>query len=247
ALEELAAAKITDEPTTLMPGFIQLHRPCDLNQIELFKSAALIAQDVSQGLVASLVAPKDKERILDMCSAPGGKTGHLAELGPDCEITATDKSEDRLPMVIDLINRAGYSNVSVIPYQEALQSKQTYNAVLVDAPCSGTGVLARRPDLRWRLRPDDFARMAAIQVQLLRYAAERTAKLGRIIYATCSVDPVENQEVVNRFLSDNSAFRISTQSGLVPANLINSNHAINLRGEEIAGDGVFALCLERWK
>lgn len=204
-------------------------------------------QDHSQGLVARIVNPKPGERILDLCAAPGGKSTHLAELCTDCDITATDKNAERLDKLADIAKKSGYSNVNVLPYQDVLNDKGRFDAILVDAPCTGTGVLARRPDLRWRLKPGESSRMAAVQDQLLRYAADRVNPGGRIIYSTCSIEQAENDQVVDRFLEDHRNFREVSLRGLITDTLVNEKNRLGILGPEISGDGVFAAKLERYK
>jgi 16S rRNA (cytosine967-C5)-methyltransferase len=202
------------------------------------------AQDISQGLVASIVNPQPGEEILDFCSAPGGKTGHLAELAPEALIFATDKAEERLELVREMVQRNGYENVKIVAYDDIVSSKKKFDAILVDAPCSGTGVLARRPDLRWRRSPDDIKRMSSVQLSLLNYAADRLKAKGRIIYSTCSVEPEENDGVIDRFLEERSDFENIPISGL-PESITTDSPRLQLWGTEIKADGVFAAIIRK--
>ena len=249
-------------PTKIDPNFLVLDhsgsgsagRVGDIAHLKLVKNGLASVQDVSQGLASRLLDPQDVEEILDLCSAPGGKTGHLAELSPNCRIIATDRSNDRLRIVEQNVARCGYHNVTTIPYDNLLaSSERSFDAVLVDAPCTGTGVLARRPDIRWRLRQTDIKRMAAIQLQLLRYAADRVRRGGRIIYSTCSIEPEENGEVVERFLSEQSGFHLvsaraePSEHREFPVEVLDDQGRLNILGTEIGGDGIFAARMERKK
>ncbi|MBM3327983.1 MAG: 16S rRNA (cytosine(967)-C(5))-methyltransferase RsmB [Calditrichaeota bacterium] len=249
--EDFLAGSLAQEsgarPHSVDPFFITLPHGITPGEIEAVRSGRAQPQDVSQGLVAKLLNPDAGEEILDLCSAPGGKCTHMAELAPDARIAATDSSADRLTMLEAAIRRSGYANIELVPYDDLLASKRQFDAVLVDAPCTGTGVLARRPDLRWRRRPDDIRRMASLQLNLLKYAADRVRPGGRIVYSTCSVEPEENRELIGQFLADRSDFAFRSGAGLIPDDLLDEAGRIDLWGEEIGGDGVFAVQLIRQK
>lgn len=236
----LTRKRIGAVPSTVNDHFLILEHAGDIRLLPAFKDGCISVQDVSQGLVAGIVSPEPGETILDICSAPGGKTGHLAELCPESTITATDKSEERLRDTRDMVRRQGYRNITVKSYQEVLSDRTQYDAVLVDAPCSGTGVMARRPDIRWRLQPDDVPRHASNQKQILRYAAERLRKNGRIIYSTCSIIPDENDAVIDSFLSEHRNFIERPLNGLVPKSVLLHDGRLSILGPETGGDGVFA-------
>ncbi len=219
--------------------FLVLDHAGDIAALSIFTDGSISMQDASQGLVAGIVSPDIDEKILDMCSAPGGKTGHIAELCPKCQIIATDKSDERLKDTRDMVARQGYENVIIMSYQEVLSARTRYNGILIDAPCSGTGVMARRPDIRWRLKPDDIARHASTQRQLLRYAAERLDNNGRIIYSTCSILPEENDAVVDDFLSEHRNFQEVPLDAFVPPSISLTGGRLSVLGPEADGDGVF--------
>ena len=245
AMLQLEKLEIGAEPAAIDPSFLKLQHSGDPAQIPLVRDGQAAIQDVSQGLVSRLLHPQPGERVLDLCAAPGGKTGHLAELCPDCRIVATDKSEERLRLVTEMASRRDYGNVSIRPFQEVIEEREPYDAVLVDAPCTGTGVLARRPDLRWRRKPDDVPRMAATQLKLLSYAESKVALGGRIIYSTCSVEPEENLEVVNAFLQQHRGFGLETFSSNLDPGTLDEHGCLSYWGPELGADGVFAAVLRR--
>jgi len=225
------------------PDFVVLEHKSDVHKLNLLNEGRAIAQDVGQGFVSILLGPQPGEEILDLCAAPGGKTTHLAQLCSECRIVATDRSEERLALVSQAVRRCGCPNVEILAYDEVINSKWQFDAVLVDAPCTGTGVLARRADLRWRRQPDDIPRMAGTQLNLLHYATDRLKPAGRIIYSTCSVEPEENWRVVERFLSERRAFCISSKLNSIPVELFDANRCLNILGPECECDGVFAVSL----
>jgi len=243
----LSQNKIKASPSRIDSRFLIIEHSGNPLALEPVKNGLASVQDHSQGLVAKIVNPQSGEKILDLCAAPGGKTGFLAELCPECKITATDKDADRLEMVTDLIQQQGYSNIEIVSYNDVLASRNRYDAILIDAPCTGTGVLARRPDLRWRRISSDVARMSAIQFQLLRYAVDRINVGGRIIYSTCSIEPEENGKLVDQFINNYRQFSEIPVTGLISESLIDHNGRLNLLGPEIEGDGVFTAVLVRYK
>ncbi len=229
------------------PQYIILKHAGNISRVESVRKGLVVVQDHAQSIPPNLLNPQPGEIILDLCSAPGGKAGHLAELCPKAEIIATDKSEDRLARVADMLHRCEYKNLNVKQYQEVISSSMNYDGILIDAPCTGTGVMARRPDLRWRQMPNDTAKMAGIQRQLLRYAAERVKIGGRIVYSTCSVEIEENEFVIEEFLRTHSGYTISDEKSKYSGEKYCDKGVIRLFGPEIKGDGIFAVMLRRLK
>ena len=154
--------------------------------------------------VASALAPEPGSRVLDMCAAPGGKTTHLAELMRNQgQIIACDVDEHRLQTVAELSRRLGVTIVETrLLNARGHEEPPTgpFDAILVDVPCSNTGVLGRRPEVRWRLKPEDFRRLVPLQTKLLIQAGERIRPGGAIVYSTCSIEPEENRQVVRNVL-----------------------------------------------
>lgn len=226
------------------PQYLVLERP-HLDETQLmFRNGWISVQDHTQGIAVRSVKIKDGETILDLCSAPGGKTGHLAELYPHHRIIATDKSEERLLRVNDLVKRNEYHNVEVKGFNDLIASKEKFDVILIDAPCTGTGVMARRPDLRWRIKPMDIPRMANVQMQLLHYAVERLNKGGRIIYSTCSIEPEENEQVVDRIRQESRLVVHPIEDNLLKGRC-SDDGSIRVVGDEIGGDGVYVVVLAR--
>lgn len=245
--ENILQNGIRSDISEIDPNFLIIQQTRNPDTLTHVKKGLATVQDHSQGLVARLVKPMDGEKILDLCAAPGGKTGYMAELCPGCSITATDKDPERLESIQNLVQRVEYANVEVVPYDDILNNRLFYNAILIDAPCTGTGVLARRPDLRWRRDIADVKRMASIQEQILKYAAFRVGVGGRLIYSTCSIEPEENINVVEKFIEDHPVFRIAKVNDPVLEKFTDERGVLNHIGSDIKGDGVFAVRLERYK
>lgn len=171
-------------------------------------------QDESAIAAAALLDPQPGQRVLDLCAAPGGKTAHLAALMRNQgRLVATDVDRDRLNRVDETCRRLGVEIVEtrVIAREGALLADETFDRILLDVPCSNTGVLGKRPEVRWRLRPEEIAELAAIQAGLLRRACERLAAGGRLVYSTCSIEPEENRAVVDAVLRDRPELKLARE------------------------------------
>ena len=156
-------------------------------------------QDDSAMLPAELLAPEAGESILDLCAAPGGKTTHLAELSGDAaQVTACDVSEGRLQRIMESIERLKLTNATplLVKRDGSDIPEANYDAVLVDVPCSNTGVLSRRPEARWRFREDEVNELVQLQTRLLVTAFAHVKSGGRIVYSTCSIEPEETTQLV---------------------------------------------------
>jgi 16S rRNA (cytosine967-C5)-methyltransferase len=159
------------------------------------------AQDQGSQMIAHLAA-RDRGLVLDACAAPGGKSTLLADLGRDAQVVAGEISPGRLATLSGLVRRWGTTNVRVVG-ADARQPPfaRPFDAVLLDAPCSGLGTLGRHPDIRWRARAGDLARHARRQRELLEGVAPLLGPGSTLVYATCSVEPEENEEVIEPFLA----------------------------------------------
>ena len=176
----------------------------DVTRSQAFAAGRVAIQDEASQLVAALVGTG--ARLLDCCAAPGGKTAALAERNPQAMVVAAELHPHRART---LRRRAGGGNVRVIAADAlALPLDLRFDRVLADVPCSGTGTLARNPEIKWRLQPSDLADLHRKQVAILRAALDRVAPGGRLVYSTCSLEPEENVEVVSEALAGRSGFRL---------------------------------------
>jgi 16S rRNA (cytosine967-C5)-methyltransferase len=159
-----------------------------------FAEGFYTVQDETSMKVAPLLDPQPGERVLDLCAAPGGKSTHLAELlGGKGRVVAVDLP-GRIPLVAESAKRLGLPNIDCVAGDgTTIAFREPFDAILVDAPCSNTGVLSRRPDVRWRLREKDIAGAVAIQRKLTENAARLLRPGGRLVYSTCSLEPEENR------------------------------------------------------
>ncbi|MDR7269670.1 16S rRNA (cytosine967-C5)-methyltransferase [Pelomonas saccharophila] len=205
-VERLAAAGIAARalgaPT---PQAVVLDKPVPVSALPGFAEGLVSVQDAAAQLAAPLTLGaglKPGARVLDACSAPGGKTAHLLELQPDLRLTALDSDANRLTRVQDNLNRLGQTATL-----KAADARQTatwwdglpFDAILLDAPCSASGIVRRHPDVRWLRRPDDITALARIQAELLDALWPLLAPGGRLVYATCSVFRAEGQAQLDAF------------------------------------------------
>jgi 16S rRNA (cytosine967-C5)-methyltransferase len=182
------------------PQAVRLGEPMPIREVPGYDAGWFSVQDESAMRVASALAPVPGSTVLDLCAAPGGKATHLAELMEDRgRIIACDVDEHRLQTVKTLAQRLGLESIEtcrIDPQRGQGLPPGPFDAVLVDVSCSNTGVLGRRPEVRWRLRPDDLRHLLPLQTRLLRLAAERVKPGGMLVYSTCSIEPEENRQVV---------------------------------------------------
>jgi 16S rRNA (cytosine967-C5)-methyltransferase len=194
-----------------------------------FRQGWFYVQDPGTLLAVRELDPRPGERVLDLCAAPGGKTTYLAQLmNNDGRVVASDISAERLKMIQENCARLGATCVEqraagILPADLSISSSSAgkmpaarFDRVLLDAPCSNTGVMRRRVDLRWRLRPGEIERLRAVQLDLLRQAAAGLKPGGVLVYSTCSLEPEENGEVVKQFLSEHAGFDLERERELLP-------------------------------
>jgi 16S rRNA (cytosine967-C5)-methyltransferase len=166
---------------------------------ESFRSGAISIQDEASQTVPLLLDVQANDRVLDLCAAPGGKTPPLVRAaGASGTVVAADRHAHRLRAMREQFKRLGLTQVRLVELDAAHQLPfgTLFNRILVDAPCSGTGTLARHPEIRWRLKPEQLKEFHGLQTSLLISALERLASGGRLVYSTCSMEPEENEQVV---------------------------------------------------
>jgi 16S rRNA (cytosine967-C5)-methyltransferase len=194
---------------------LKSHPP--LHSLASFRDGWFYIQDPSTLLAACETGGQPGETILDLCAAPGGKTTFLAQLmRNEGKIVACDISEERLKLVQENCQRLGVTNVEVVLFSTFNLQPSTFNLILVDAPCSNTGVMRRRVDLRWRISPEEILRLRQTQLDLLKLAATKLKPGGVLIYSTCSLEPEENNEVVKEFLREHDNFKLESERELLP-------------------------------
>ena len=202
-----------------------------------FSAGMFSFQNPSAYDVVKLLDAKPGMKVWDACAAPGGKTALLAEMDQTLDILASDSSEFRLEKMQDLMERLGLSNVKVScidAVNSAAAVEETFDRILLDVPCSNMGVIARRPESVYRLTPEMIAELSKLQYEILEHASEKLAPEGRLVYATCSPDPAETTQVINKFVKAHPEF-VKVGDPALPGS------------RDARLDGFFAQALERKK
>ncbi len=199
----LAAQGIQLAPGTLM-AMARIVTSGDVSATQMFRDAKIAIQDEGSQLVAALVG--QGRCILDCCAAPGGKTAAMATRLPEAEIVASELHPHRATLLRRL---APQQNVEVVTADAlALPYGADFDRVLVDVPCSGTGTLARNPEIKWKLKPEDLLDLQSRQIAILKAAMGHVSPGGRLVYSTCSLEPEENAQVIAACLQSNADFKI---------------------------------------
>ncbi len=210
-LRELQKRGYECAPTTLSPMGIQLAKRTNLFSLDLFREGWFEVQDEGSQLISLLLDPKPNWRVADVCAGGGGKTLHLASLMKNRgEIFAFDVSSPRLENLKKRAKRSGIHNVraQVLPPNAVPQLLLgQMDAILIDAPCSGTGVLRRNPDAKWKITVEMVQELATKQREIITHYAPLLKRGGRLVYATCSLMAQENEQVVEAFLREHTDYR----------------------------------------
>jgi 16S rRNA (cytosine967-C5)-methyltransferase len=227
---------------------------------ESFRKGWISIQDEASQAIPLLLDVHAGDHVLDLCAAPGGKTAPLVRAaGEKGLVVAADRYAHRLRAMHDQFARLGLRNVRLVELDatQALPFDEKFRRILVDAPCSGTGTLARHPEIRWRLEPRQLAELHGLQVAMLANAASRLAPGGRLVYSTCSIEPEENEAVIAEVLAGDRTLRRVPSSeaarslvphlveGAAPAKFFDGYGQFRTAPYEILTDGFFAGILTR--
>lgn len=246
-LARLGAARIDAAEAPFGAG-IRIHPIADsrypmAKDLAGYTEGAFVVQDPAHALVSRFAGIPRGEFVYDACAAPGGKAVALEAAG--ARVIAGDAKHARLGRLVETARRAGVAIRCVAADLVAAPLRdRSMTAVFVDAPCSATGTMRRHPDARWRLEPSLFARAAARQLRLLEAAARLVRPGGLLIYATCSLEPEENEQVVERFLTGHLEFRRAATDA-TPAELLTPAGDFQSLPQRHGIDGAYAARLQR--
>ncbi|OAG26734.1 16S rRNA (cytosine(967)-C(5))-methyltransferase RsmB [Thermodesulfatator autotrophicus] len=224
-----------------------------ITSLKAFKFGWLQVQDEASQLVSYLISPKEGERILDACAGVGGKTTHLAQLMRNTgKIYAMDVLAWRLKRLEENARRLGITNIEVITGDATKSIEKLggkfFDRILIDAPCTGTGVIRRHPDIKWARKPEDLITVPEKQLSLLNSLAPLVKAKGVIVYATCSLEPEENEEVIQKFISEHSEFQIEDARRYLPGEakeLVDDKGFMRTYPHRHGLDGFFAARLKK--
>ncbi len=262
----LGSEGVVTRPGRYFGECLELEGAGDITRLTAFTAGLMQVQDEGTLLAVKLLDPKPGERIVDMCAAPGGKTTYIAELmRGKGRVLAFEISRRRAEMLRANIERLHVPNCEVLCGEATSDVTDAADAILVDAPCTGTGTLSRRPDSRWKFDLDArdkskaeiedheryhprgiFSRQASRQLRLLLQAADMTRETGCVVYSTCSLEPEENEHVVERFLRKRDDFILDDAAGYVPGMFVDGGYA-RILPHKHGIDGAFAARLVRKK
>jgi 16S rRNA (cytosine967-C5)-methyltransferase len=245
-LDELRAAGAVLTESAVAPSAWRVEGGAALVRRMALEGRIYIQDEASQ-LVAHVLGAKPGELILDACAAPGSKTTHVADMADDrALIVAGDLYGHRLRALLDSAARQGLKNIRAVTHDAARAlafAPETFDRVLVDAPCIGTGTLRRNPEIRWRITAEDLPVLQDRQALILRNSARMVGPRGRLVYSTCSVEPEENEAVLARFLAEESGWR--QIQAPVPETLLSDDKAVRTWPHRDGSDGFFMAVLER--
>ena len=216
--KNLEAVGIISKPSELVPSGLILESLNNLSmqQIPGYNEGDFIIQDISSMCVGHMSGVTDNQTVLDVCAAPGGKATHIAQLMHNTgRVIARDNQVDKLEVIKENVERLRIKNVIVEQY-DALELDETLinkiDVVLVDAPCSGLGIIRRKPDIKYNKSPEGLVDLVEIQKGILKNAAAYVKMGGTLMYSTCTLNPAENQDIVNWFLKEDERFKVQPLS-----------------------------------
>jgi 16S rRNA (cytosine967-C5)-methyltransferase len=232
------------KPGKFLPEFFKLQNLTNITAWEYYAQGYFNIQDESAGLSCRLLNVKPGMRVLDMCAAPGGKSAYIAgRMHDEGEIISIDRFEARLKIMERNIKRLGIKSIKLIETDALSFSDSGFDRILADVPCSGTGTLCKKPDIKWKKDLLDIRRMTELQYQLLEKAATLLKPEGVLVYSTCSIEPEENWEVVSKFLFEHPEFKLEKAAGSFPAEIVDPNGCIQTFPHSHQMDGAFAAKL----
>ena len=212
----------------------------------LFREGIISIQDPAAGAVVDLIDPQKNEHILDVCAAPGTKSLLMAQrVGKGGRIFACDKSQTRIDKALNDISRHRLNNIQWHLLDASKDKFPLHEKILIDAPCSGTGVIGRRADIKWRLRKNDIQRMVNLQKSILKNISNYLKPGGKLVYSTCSLEKEENQDIIYNFLRYRTDFRLIVTNSLLPDSWVNSEGFMFSFPTMTNTDGLFAAVLQK--
>ena len=241
--------KVEFEESLISDECLIFKNPGNIKNLAGFKEGYWAVQGESSSLVAKILDPHDKERILDLCAAPGGKTAHIAGLmGNSGEIVAVDISKDRIKKIEENCERLVITCVkTVVSDASTFFDDCRFDKILIDAPCSNTGVFSKRPDARWKRTQEDIKKLTEIQLKILQNASGLLKEGGTLVYSTCSIEPEENILLVREFLKNNKDFVFEDISGFLPHQKESHDGYIQILQSTHNTDGFFIAKFKKLK
>ena len=245
-LHMLQTRAIQFEPSSLISGYYRLPT-ASIHQLQPFLDRGQITvQDESAGMVVELMAPEPGERILDLCAAPGGKLiSCYVHMRGEGQFVAVEASAERADRLRQNIERIGATNIEVVVQDAREFTAEPFDRVLADVPCSAMGLLRKRPDVRWRRKSHHLAAQHKLQTEIITHATELTKPGGVLVYATCSILPSENADIVNSFLRTHPEFHKEDARGFLAEAVVGAHGDLEMFTHIHDTDGAYAARLRR--
>lgn len=248
---ELLAEEGIEYEKTFLDSFFSLKKINNPAETEVFKRGGAYIQGTSAGLASLLLDVKAEMSVLDLAAAPGGKTSHLAELMNNTgEIKALDISQKRLQLVRENLDRLGVKNVELKRADAAnYEDQKQYDRILADLPCSGLGLIASKPEIKWEKDSSVIKKMADLQYKILDNNLDKLKKGGKLLYSTCTLSLEENQELIKRILEENKDFKLldlnQSLTKISSIEINNENKYLELLPGEVDSEGFFYALLKK--
>ncbi|PRX33532.1 NusB antitermination factor [Orenia metallireducens] len=209
-IQSLVEDQVTAEPIALVPEAINLIKYPSIDRLKSFEEGKFQVQGLASMLVAHILAPEADDRVVDLCSAPGGKTTHLSQLmNNGGQVYAVDVHQHKLELIHENCTRLGITNVETICSDgREVSFTEKIDKLLVDAPCSGLGIMAKKPEIRWQKKPQDLLELQQLQAELLENGAKLLKAGGVLIYSTCTFTDEENIDIIKGFLEKHDNFKL---------------------------------------
>jgi len=245
----LSKSDIEFEASEWLPGYYKVQSLNKIRQKGWIEKGFCQVQDIAAGFAPWILDPQPSDTVYDLCAAPGTKTIVLSDMMQNQgEILAVDINPERVAKIAENSETFGAENVKIRRADVTEERFKLADAVLLDAPCSGTGVLSKRADLRWRRTEEDIVKAAELQAELLDSAANMVSRGGRLVYSTCSLEPEENWNQIENFLKEYDNFELQDLSDYLPEEvLINDGKAYQTLPHLHHCDGHFGVLLKRIK
>jgi 16S rRNA (cytosine967-C5)-methyltransferase len=229
-----------------LPDFIKILSQANILQWQYFLEGYFGVQDESAGLACRLLAPLPGMKVLDLCSAPGGKSAYIANLMQNSgEIISIDRFDARLKILKKNLDRLGVTIVKPIETDAMIFEEGTYDAAIIDAPCSGFGTLSKKPDIKWKKELLDIQQLSELQIQLLNHTAKMINPGGVLVYSVCTIETEETTGVVYKFLAENPDFYLEPAGAFVHGDVVDANGCVQTYPHIHKIDGAFSARLRK--
>ena len=223
--------------------YFSVKNPYKLIQSKIFTNGKISIQNPINGYIVDLLDPKNSDIIIDGCSAPGGKGSLIAHRAPSAKIFSIDNNSKRIARIQNSIDRQNIKNIEIINKDMSIEKLPNCNKILLDVPCTGTGVINRRIDIKWRRTKEELERIKGLQYRMLENASKYLKKGGFLVYSTCSIEPEENELMIEEFLKKDK-FIVEDASDFVNKDIVKNGAIKNLPGE-FSMDGGYAIKLKK--